>query len=581
MQEAMLRGRVSGHDVTVRYDSKDGPSFFVEIQLSSGGTLRQRILHVETSPPDSQDYPPSISTLKRKQPPEETRSENERTTEVKRLRRISAAGEVNKAVNDSANLESEENNINSVLPPEVLSMIFELVSTSSGKVMSIVGSFVCRLWSQLLRPYRKSEYWSSFTSRIAEHGWLSLLQWARQNKCLLHEGVCSAAAKIGRLDILQWARENGCSWSATTCENAAEEGHIEILEWAARMGCGVNEWTARAAARGGQGEVLKWLKDNGCPWGPSVSEELAEAGDLELLKWVKEEGGKLGFDCFSSAVKGGDIEMLDWLKANGCSMINHNTEYLSAVAAARGSIAILEWLIDEGCLLHYTAREEAIKAGHLDVLKWLIAHHCPGNIKMECSLAAKYEEPEIFKFLLAEHQKNFKWDEEVCASAALLGDLEVFKWLRNEGCPWDERAVNVAAKWGNMEVLKWAVQNDCPWPRFDARSVAGWETFDERSSREIWQYIYDQGHFCDTSHFQFHALDCGNLVALKWCHQIGVPFDVRECRMAAEKGRLDILKWLISVGVPWHRSVLEAAMERKDLKMLKWLLFHGGRRTKE
>ena len=41
-------------------------------------------------------------------------------------------------------------------------MIFELASTSSGKVMSIVGSFVCHLWSQLLRPYRprKSEYWS-------------------------------------------------------------------------------------------------------------------------------------------------------------------------------------------------------------------------------------------------------------------------------------------------------------------------------------------------------------------------------------------------------------------------------------
>ena len=71
MEETMLRGRVSGHDVTVRYDAEDGPSFFVEIQLSSGRTLRQRILHAETSPQDPQDYPSSISTLKRKQPPEE------------------------------------------------------------------------------------------------------------------------------------------------------------------------------------------------------------------------------------------------------------------------------------------------------------------------------------------------------------------------------------------------------------------------------------------------------------------------------------------------------------------------------
>jgi len=43
--------------------------------------------------------------------------------------------------------------------------------------------------------------------------------------------------------------------------------------------------------------------------------------------------------------EGGTTEMLDWLKANGC-YVNHHNRDLCAVAAARGSIEILEWLLD-------------------------------------------------------------------------------------------------------------------------------------------------------------------------------------------------------------------------------------------
>lgn len=86
----------------------------------------------------------------------------------------------------------------------------------------------------VLTDPEKANIGRSFTSRIAENGWLSLLQWARQNKFWMNEGVCSAAAKIGRLDILQWATENGAWVLVTACKNAAEEGHIEILKWLKR-----------------------------------------------------------------------------------------------------------------------------------------------------------------------------------------------------------------------------------------------------------------------------------------------------------------------------------------------------------
>jgi len=576
-EETMLCGKVSGHDVTVRYDSQDGPSFFIEIRLSSGRTLRQRIPHDETSPPDSQDHSATISTMKRRQPEGEGRTRGDRTKHVKRMRMISA--DVFPSDLDS-NLEVEvEENINSVLPPEVLSMILGMASSSSGRVMSIVGSFVCRLWRQLLHhhlPVQGKYYRAAdkFTTLLTKQGWLSLLQWARQQGCKWDEEVCSSAAKIGRLDILKWARAKGCLWNGVTCLNAAREGHMEILKWAREAGCNWTELTASAAAWGGHGEVLKWLKANGCPWGSNVVEALAGSGNLELLKWaVKEEGPhKLDAYCFYSAVSGGNIEMLEWLKANVCDM-SQDLNFCNA-AARKGNVKVLEWLLAEGFPLTHKAKEEAIKEGHLEMLKWLLGHGCSSNFKHDYELAAKHRNSEVFKWLV-EQQKS-RWNEEVSECAASMGDLEVLKWLREEGCPWnDENVVFAAVTNGHFEMLKWANQIGCRWPDLDPWTLLT-KTWPTAQGREVLQWIYDQDHFCDTNDFVSSAVGQGNLAALQWSHQMGMRGTSLDCKIAAEQGRLDLLKLLRRVGTPWDRSVLDEAVKRKNLKMLKWIFLHGG-----
>ena len=59
--------------------------------------------------------------------------------------------------------------------------------------------------------------------------------------------------------------------------------------------------------------------------------------------------------------------------------------------------------------------------------------------------------------------ENFPWDWRTCAGAAEGGQLEVLKWLRENGCPWCERTCMSAAKGGHLEILKWARENGCPW----------------------------------------------------------------------------------------------------------------------
>ena len=68
-------------------------------------------------------------------------------------------------------------------------------------------------------------------------------------------------------------------------------------------------------------------------------------------------------------------------------------------------------------------------------------------------------------------------DEFVMASAAQSGNLELARWLRDEGCPWDETTCNFATDKGHVEVLRWARKNGCPWTagiRFQAASLLGY-----------------------------------------------------------------------------------------------------------
>lgn len=63
----------------------------------------------------------------------------------------------------------------------------------------------------------------------------------------------------------------------------------------------------------------------------------------------------------------------------------------------------------------------------------------------------------IWKFKIIHNHKN-----DLCKKIASLGNLDVLKWARANGCPWDERTCSNAASGGHLEVLKYACENGCP-----------------------------------------------------------------------------------------------------------------------
>ena len=115
--------------------------------------------------------------------------------------------------------------------------------------------------------------------------------------------------------------------------------------------------------------------------------------------------------------------------------------------------------------------------------------------------------------------------ELLCAAAAMSGQLEELKLLRENGCPWDEWTCACAADGGHLEMLKWVRENGCPW---DKCTCGG-------------------------------AANGGNLEILKWLRENGCPWDDRTCWMAAENGHLEVLQWAHANGCPWDDRTRDEA----------------------
>src|SRR5947208_4294656 len=51
----------------------------------------------------------------------------------------------------------------------------------------------------------------------------------------------------------------------------------------------------------------------------------------------------------------------------------------------------------------------------------------------------------------------------IYATAAYNGNLDIIKWLKQNGYIWNEETYAYAASGNQLEIIKWAKLNGCPW----------------------------------------------------------------------------------------------------------------------
>ena len=219
----------------------------------------------------------------------------------------------------------------------------------------------------------------------------------------------------------------------TAIIQAACGGNVEIIIWLLERGCNITErdnmgnTSLLFAVWGGHIEAIRWLLENGSSItetndnGNTVLLSAINSGNVEVVKWLLEEMhlsplecNLSGDTCIILATSGGHYNLVRYLiHYLGYNIMNQrNYDGLNALLSAcnGGNIKMVEMLITEyGLSLNeYTYYSPLILAacgGHLELVKWLVAHGCSVTHSTQYGdtallLACYYGHTHIAKWLL-------------------------------------------------------------------------------------------------------------------------------------------------------------------------------------
>ena len=279
---------------------------------------------------------------------------------------------------------------------------------------------------------------------------LALLLWATDALAMpLDSAICAAAAAAGDLAALQYLREKGVPWMASTCAAAARAGHMHILQYARSAPLHSKVYDADNNV-----PTFEGAPGVGCRWDEQACRGAVQGGHLEVLQWLR-----------------GAAPPCPWYSSELCD-----------IAAAVGSLPLLQYLRDNGCSWSTETTRVAAQFGHLNLLRYMVLS--PNHLQFDktlCASAAFEGHLHILQFARSkEVDSKAVWDESTCAWAAQSGKLEVLRWMRGvsevdgnilpeaEICPWDYMTTYTAAVMGHLEVLKFARSCEngavpCPW----------------------------------------------------------------------------------------------------------------------
>lgn len=316
------------------------------------------------------------------------------------------------------------------LPVDVLQELYERVPYQ----------FVLKLVCRALRTAgpKETEIPLSLACRSA-----TLFRWALRIGCPFqwNATLSHRMARHGAVNALSWARTHELKWDSKTCMKAAKYGHLSVLQLVAR------EWPLGEqqkllqpqmfdkrvfayAAGGGHMEVIRWLHERQCPWNEEACLAAARFGHLEVLQWMRERGCPWNMWCLHNAAWGGHTEVVVWARTNGCKWNRYATMW-------------------------------AARNGHLETLRALRRMGARWDEKA-CMWAAKEGRLEVLQYLRTGDGGVCPWDSETCWAAAVAGHLEVLQWARANGCEWKWTTWAGAALTGQVHVLRWLRANRCP-----------------------------------------------------------------------------------------------------------------------
>jgi len=161
----------------------------------------------------------------------------------------------------------------------------------------------------------------------------------------------------------------------TNMHDSASKGHVQCM---IRFLSDASYWPrglSTVAAVSGQLRFLQFLNSAHYQFDSGTIQAAAANGHIDLILWMDAAGIEaVASDLYDHAAERGKLNVMHWLSARGLPF----TSTVTSSAAFSGSLACLEWFVQNGATIHpNTARNAAPQS--LDCLKFAHAHGCDIN----------------------------------------------------------------------------------------------------------------------------------------------------------------------------------------------------------
>ena len=160
-----------------------------------------------------------------------------------------------------------------------------------------------------------------------------------------------------------------------------------------------------------------------------------------------------------------------------------------------------------------------VRSVELNLVKWLewayqnkYGWHDGQIINHLSNIAAINNSLDCIKFLYNSLGVEMKWDSTTCKYAASNGNIELLKFLHENGCSWDWRTCKYAAQSGELKCLEYAHCNGC-----ECKESASYAAI------------------------KYNRMEC-----LYYLEKNNCPFIYNSGEVAAKNNRLDCLKYILS-----------------------------------
>lgn len=131
-------------------------------------------------------------------------------------------------------------------------------------------------------------------------------------------------------------------------QTAGIHSDVATLAVAHELGLKLNSAVVWGAAASPRMPTFLWLmNERRCRLPKRIGYTIGRSGCIEKLVWLKERGYEWDFEILRGAVETGQHAIVEYLLADGCPM--HWTACYAA--AEKGNLSMLKWLHERGCAL--------------------------------------------------------------------------------------------------------------------------------------------------------------------------------------------------------------------------------------